>query len=362
MDQRELFSDYEEAFRSAVAGILKHHWSALVSIVSEDSDGRTLMAQPALKRRDIDQFGHVTFNDHPLLAAVPVHHPGGGGVTHTFPIKAADEILSVIASRPPDTWLQQGGTSAPMSTRTHSLSDAIAIPGLRSMPRALQQISTSSAQVRDDAKLHVIDHNPQSGTTIQSADPSTAPASASFDPFTAATTFYRHVVQAAQGIIGIATDSGTTHTHGVTHAAGAFMTALNGLHSVLAHPTNGASLNANNNQTQVLAHPTQGAMLSSAGGANTVTAGLGGVNLSSSTGIALSAPSLSMPSGAAASNIGALGGDLSGSLPNPEVVGLSHVAGANTLPNATSDAAAAAAGVAVGGLYLNGSALNVRRT
>ena len=138
MDQRERFVDAEETLRSSVAGILKHHWSALVSIVAQDSDGRTLMAQPAIKRRDVDGSGNVTFSDHPLLPDVPIHHPGGGGVTHTFPGKAADEVLSVIASRALNTWHQQGGITPPMATRTHSLSDAVAIPGLRSTPQQLE--------------------------------------------------------------------------------------------------------------------------------------------------------------------------------------------------------------------------------
>lgn len=225
---------------------MKHHWSALVSIVSRDSDGRTVQAQPAIKRGDIDQNGNETFVDHPLLVDQPVHFPGGGGVTLTHPVHAGDEILSIIASRPPETWMQSGGTQNPAYTRMHSISDGIAIASLRSTPRALQQISTATAQIRDDAKHHTLDHDPASGTHIKSVDPSTAPASATFDPFTSATTFYEHLVKGALGIVGSATNGGTTHSHGVNHDAGAFMSALNGLHQVMAHPTQGAVLSAEN--------------------------------------------------------------------------------------------------------------------
>ena len=105
---------------------------------------------------------------------------------------------------------------------------------------------------------------------------------------------------------------------------------------------------------------TQGAVLSAANGEHTVTATPSGVQISSTSGINLSAPSVGLPSGSVSfASLGngagsaSLGGDLSGELPNPEVVGITHVVGANLLPSAASDSAAAAAGVAIGGLYRN---------
>lgn len=55
-----------------------------------------------------------------------------------------------------------------------------------------------------------------------------------------------------------------------------------------------------------------------------------------------------------------VGGDLGGALPNPTVTSIIHVTGANALINAVDDAAAAAANVAIGSLYRNGSVLMVR--
>ena len=97
---------------------------------------------------------------------------------------------------------------------------------------------------------------------------------------------------------------------------------------------------------------------------HTVTANASGVQIASSAAIALQCPpgGLGLPSGgvgssalatgAASTNVGTLSGDLSGTLPSPQVVGLGHV-DAHLLPSATSDAIAASAGVPVGGLYRN---------
>lgn len=81
-----------------------------------------------------------------------------------------------------------------------------------------------------------------------------------------------------------------------------------------------------------------------------------GANAGASSGVGAGG----MAQNAAAYNIGNLGGDLSGTLPNPNVVGITHVANANALSNAVDDAAAATAGVPIGGLYRNGSVLMVR--
>ncbi len=122
------------------------------------------------------------------------------------------------------------------------------------------------------------------------------------------------------------------------------MRAFNGLHQVLAMPS--------------------GALLSAFSGAHTVTANASGVQIASSAAIALQCPpgglglpsggvgSSALASGAASTNVGTLSGDLAGTLPSPQVVGLGHV-DAHLLPSATSDAAAASAGVPVGGLYRN---------
>jgi hypothetical protein len=355
MDVRELYADDEEALRSAVAGILKHHQTAFISILSQDSDGHTATTMPAVKRRDVDQTGKVTFNDHPLVPDQVLHFIGGGGVTLTTALKAGDEVLSVVASRPYGGWKQQGGTASPEAPRVQSMSDAVALSGVRSDPRKLQQVSTSTAQLRSDDGHHTVDHDPAGGTTIKSVDPSTPPASANFSPFASATKYLSHIVQGAKGLIGSAVDGAVSHTHGVDHGQGAWMSAFTSAGSNF-----------------VRAHPVLGSILSALDGKHSVTAGLGGVAIQSATSISLACPpgglglpsgsitSGSMAPGAASSNVGALAGDLSGTLPNPQVIGILHVTGADKLPRAGSDAAAAALipPVGIGCPYLNTTSMS----
>jgi hypothetical protein len=94
----------------------------------------------------------------PLLQDVPVMMPSAGGWSLTFPIQPGDECLVVFADTALDVWFQNGGVNNnPISQRRHSLSDAVAIFGLRSRPRGLAGYSTSSAQLRNDDGTVVID-------------------------------------------------------------------------------------------------------------------------------------------------------------------------------------------------------------
>jgi hypothetical protein len=97
----------------------------------------------------------------PLLSAVPVCIIGSGGWHLTTPIVAGDECILLFADTALDIWLQNGCPNnlpvAPCSARRHDLSDAMAIFGVRSQPKALTGYSTTSAQLRSDDGSVVID-------------------------------------------------------------------------------------------------------------------------------------------------------------------------------------------------------------
>lgn len=370
--QRERFDLLaEEAVRLAQGTHAASQFTATpVQVVETSQDGHSATLQPVTKLKTIDPTtGQTSYEDHTPYVDTPVHFAGGGGVTATHPIAKGDEGIILHAARDFDAWRQSGGTQQPMDNGVNNAGNALHIPGVRSDPRKLQQVSTEAHHVRSDDKLHVQETHPQNGHRTFSADPSTAPASASFDPLSMASKFVDHAVRGTKGLLARAVSGGTTHDHGIDFGTGPFMRAANALHTMLCHAQNGPSMNAQNALHQVLASPALGAMLSSANGKNTVTATIGGVMLQSPTSISFACPpgglglpagavgSSALASGAASQNVGAVGGDVSGTLPTLNVVGIGNVDATN-LPRAANDSAAAAAGVALNHLYVNTGAVS----
>lgn len=88
---------------------------------------------------------------------VPVVLPRGGGYSLTLPLKSGDECLLVFGDMARDLWWVRGGVQNQFEKRRHDLSDAFCIPGPWSKPRAINNYSTTSAQVRSDDGTVIID-------------------------------------------------------------------------------------------------------------------------------------------------------------------------------------------------------------
>lgn len=159
MDYRERTGDQEEYLRAMLDGLKASIWTSLPCTVTKVS-GRYADLQPAVKAQQRMPDGTVKAIDLPLLSNVPLHFPSGGGVSMTFPVKAGDEALVVFSARPVDAWEQSGGTQSQIDARTHDLSDGFAFVGFRSQPTGLNDISSSSTQIRSDDGSMVIDFNP----------------------------------------------------------------------------------------------------------------------------------------------------------------------------------------------------------
>lgn len=169
MDPRERFESIQELILAALAGWQQEMWTALPCIVqSFDATTQSITAQPTTNVLvknfpDATIQGQVTpdktgiWVTPPLLLDVPVLFPNGGGYTLTFPIAEGDEALVVFSSRCIDSWWSLGTVSNPTELRSHDLSDGMAIVGLRSKPRFLSGVSTTSTQLRSDDQQTVID-------------------------------------------------------------------------------------------------------------------------------------------------------------------------------------------------------------
>ena len=125
--------------RVAVPGIVQ----------SFNATAQTVVVKPAILE-DVMIDGVQQNIDIGQIADVPVAVYRAGTFSLTLPIKAGDECLIVFADACIDAWFQSGGQQARIDGRRHAISDAIAIFGLSSTPRALAAYSTTAAQLRSD--------------------------------------------------------------------------------------------------------------------------------------------------------------------------------------------------------------------
>lgn len=102
----------------------------------------------------------------PLCTDVPVVFPQGGGVGLFFDVAAGDECILHFSQRCIDEWWQLGGSRVPGEHRFHDASDAMAVVGLSSQPRAAQVVGGVAA---GGAELRTLD-----GTVLVRVDPTGA--------------------------------------------------------------------------------------------------------------------------------------------------------------------------------------------
>ena len=131
-------------------------------ITSFNAELQTCEAQPTIKGQITHPNGKIESINFPLLVDVPVIFPASGGVTMTFPIKEGDECLIVFSDKCIDFWWQNSGIQESGDPRKHHLADGIAILGVRSVPKVINNISTESMQIRADNGNSFIELNPNS--------------------------------------------------------------------------------------------------------------------------------------------------------------------------------------------------------
>lgn len=111
-------------------------------------------AQPVLLASHKEDGKRVT-ERRPLIPNVPVVFPGGGGFRFTFPLRADDPVLLVFADAALDRWLSSGREVDPEDERRHDLSDAIAIPGLRSSNAPWLGLDAAGGVIGQDGGLAI---------------------------------------------------------------------------------------------------------------------------------------------------------------------------------------------------------------
>ena len=120
-----------DVIRSQITTMLANLYTAMpakVLTVSTVGTQVVIDAKPLINRVDPDGAAF----ELPTLPEVPVMFPSGGGAIVSFPVEVGDIVLLVFSMRSIDELLASDGQlpQTPFSKRKHSLSDAIAIPGL----------------------------------------------------------------------------------------------------------------------------------------------------------------------------------------------------------------------------------------
>ena len=155
MKQEERWEDPQAGLDAALQGQRKDMWTAIPGIVVS-REGNNVTVNPAIQGQQQDPEGNITNVNMPQLINVPLVMPGGGGFAVTLPIAAGDEVLVVFASRCIDGWWQGCGIQPQVEVRMHDLSDGFAIPAPMSQPKALANISATTAQLRStDGTVYV---------------------------------------------------------------------------------------------------------------------------------------------------------------------------------------------------------------
>lgn len=104
---------------------------------------QTVDVRPCLDRTIMEEDREKS-DPMPIIYAVPLMFPGSGSYRLTFPIAVNDYVLLVFADRSTDEFVTNGGVVEPADMRTHSISDAFAIPGVTPAPNALTGVVTSA--------------------------------------------------------------------------------------------------------------------------------------------------------------------------------------------------------------------------
>lgn len=106
----------------------------ICKIESIDAAKNTITCSSAFKRRMSDEREL----DYPLFVDVPLFVLSGGGAHLFIPPKVGDWCILMFNDRDIDDWWYSGELRAPASPRAHSLSDGMAIVGIRPQSNPLE--------------------------------------------------------------------------------------------------------------------------------------------------------------------------------------------------------------------------------
>lgn len=110
----------------------------------------TIVYQKEIEKRNPDGTYSTKAQDYPILTTVPVIIMSGGTANLTFPIQKGDYCLVLFNDRDIDTWITSATTQPPNSNRMHSLSDGIALVGLKPFTQSISGYDSTRVKLQND--------------------------------------------------------------------------------------------------------------------------------------------------------------------------------------------------------------------
>lgn len=174
MDRRERLDDDVVSLNMALEGLQSTIWTAMpvkVVSVAKLATQNTVNLQPVIMGKYRGPTDQVYSNfKMPILLDCPVHFPSGGPFVLTFPIAVGDEGLVILAARCIDAWFESGANdNVQTEMRMHDLSDGFFLPGFRSRPNAITDVSLTDVELRSLARNAFITIKPNNDITVESA-------------------------------------------------------------------------------------------------------------------------------------------------------------------------------------------------
>ncbi len=139
------------------AGLIQQHLDSFAQdlhtalpgkVVSYDPETQTADVEPLLRRSLFSGDGDRTAEDLPILPAVPVVWPRGGGYYVHMPLGAGDTVLLVFTEMAHAAALEQDGVADAGDEGRHTLAGAVAIPMLASVVKRLASADAPAGAMR----------------------------------------------------------------------------------------------------------------------------------------------------------------------------------------------------------------------
>jgi len=97
--------------------------------------------KPLIKNPVVFEDGEEILESIAVIPNVPVLHPRGGGFYIHLPLKKGDNVTLLFSDRAIDAYMDSSGAVDvdPIDFRAHDITDAIALPGWYTLPRAIKE-------------------------------------------------------------------------------------------------------------------------------------------------------------------------------------------------------------------------------